>query len=62
MSGAEKPDRMRAVRDLVRWANSDISARALDAIEVLELTEDDLDRIFARNGNVVKIPHLGRIS
>jgi len=63
MSGATKPpDRVQAMRDLIRWANSPATARALEAMELLDMTDEELDRIFTRNGNVVKIPHFGRIS
>ncbi len=50
------------MRALIAWADSDATARALEAIELLELTDDDIEALFRSAGRVMRIPHLGRIS
>ena len=51
-----------AMRALIAWADSDATARALEAIELLDLTDEDIEALFRSAGRVVRIPHLGRIS
>ena len=60
--------RERALQDLRRWAESDQTARALEAMELLELTDEDVEALFRersvvprQRGNVVMLPIFGRV-
>ena len=51
-----------AMRALIAWADSGETAAALEAIELLDLSDADIEALFRRSGSVVRIPHLGEVS
>lgn len=56
--------RGRAVRELVAWAQSEQTAKALEAMELLELTDSDIEMLFRNDATdcVVRIPWLGKVT
>ena len=54
--------RRAAIRDLIDWIDSDGTTKALAAIDLLELSEQDIETIFMGDRRVKRIPFLGRVS
>lgn len=54
--------RIEAMRALISWADSGETERALDAIELLALSDEDIESLFRRARRVVRIPFLGRVT
>lgn len=54
--------RRQAIRDLIEWIDSDGTTRALAAIDLLELSDQDIETLFAGDLRVKRIPFLGRVS
>ncbi len=54
--------RRAAIRDLIDWIDSDGTTKALAAIELLELNDQDIETIFMGDRRVKRIPFLGRVS
>jgi hypothetical protein len=50
-----------AMRDLIAWADSAETAKALEAMKLLELSDEDIEAVFSRSARVVRIPWLGRV-
>jgi hypothetical protein len=55
------PNKVAAMRALIAWADSKETVAALEAIELLSLTDADIEALFRRHFQVVRIPHLGRV-
>ena len=47
--GAKSAARGQAIVDLVAWIKSDGTAKALEALELLELSDDDLATLFKKS-------------
>ena len=65
MSGPDagtKMNKVQAMQHLVAWAKSNATVQALEAMEILDLSDEELDLIFRTRTGAVKIPHFGRIS
>jgi hypothetical protein len=54
--------RRQAIRALIDWIDSDATTKALDAIALLELSDEDIAVIFMGDARVTRIPFLGRIN
>jgi hypothetical protein len=54
-------ERRQAILDLIAWLNDEGTERALLAINLLALTDSDLEAIFSRKFTR-RIPHLGPVS
>ncbi len=56
-------NRGQAIMDLVAWIKSDGTAKALEAMQLLDLSDDDLETLLRSHvpENVIRIPHLGRV-
>ncbi len=54
--------RRQAIRDLIEWIDSDSTTKALEAIDLLELSDKDIETLFAGDLRVKRIPFLGRVS
>lgn len=55
-------DRRKAILDLIGWLNADGTAKALLAIDLLALTDRDIEAIFGRPVGARHLPHLGPVS
>ncbi|OYV89680.1 MAG: hypothetical protein B7Z57_11680 [Acidiphilium sp. 37-60-79] len=55
-------DRRNAILDLIGWLNADGTAKALLAIDLLALTDRDIEAIFGRSVGARHLPHLGPVS
>jgi hypothetical protein len=54
-------ERRQAILDLIQWLNDEGTARALTAINLLALSDADIEAIMGRN-LTRRIPHLGPVS
>ena len=63
MSTEQDVRRGRAIVDLIAWIESDGTTKALAAIDLLDLSDEDLETLFQMRASeqVVRIPHLGRV-
>jgi hypothetical protein len=55
--------RGRAIKDLITWLRSEDTARALEAMQLLDLTDEDLELLFSNEAPsaVRRIPFLGKV-
>lgn len=56
--------RGQAIKALLRWLNSDETSAALEAMDLLQLDDADLELLLRNKSpdRVRRIPHLGRIT
>lgn len=54
--------RRAAIRAVLDWMDSDATAAALEALDLLALSDEDIERLFMSDARVKRIPFLGRVT
>ncbi len=62
MSKPDKMSKVQAMRALLAWADSNETAQALDALEILDLSDEEVEALFRPGRSVVRVPHLGKVT